>query len=606
MPLPPGRRRRRRAFPFALATLALAGAPVPAGAAVAQTAERIASYGVDIRVEATGATVVEEVIDYDFGNHHGHGIFRDIPVRLRHDERFDRVYPLSDLSVAASPGTPARYEADNQGGRRHIRIGDPDRTVTGLHRYTIRYRVEGALNAFSEHDELYWNAIGADWDVPVEEAHVRVTVPAPLTGVACFSGPAGSNLPCTNVEHAGATARFADRLEPREALTVVVGFPKGVVPPPTPVLQERWTFGRAFEVTPTTVGAGASLLAAVLAGVAGLAWKTGRDRRWAGSPVDAVFGPPGGGGAEEVVPLLDRPETPVEYEPPDGLLPGEVGTLVDESANALDVSATIVHLAVRDYLRIEEIPKKGWFGRPDWNLVKLRGADGLRRYERLLFDGLFRDGDAVRLSELRDTFAARLDRVQDALYDDVVEKGWFKTRPDRVRTVWAGVGVAVLVLAIAAVVAAARFTHFGLVSIPLVIGGLLLIVFARRMPRRTAMGTAVLRRVQGFRRFIEESEKERARFAERHNLFSEYLPYAVVFGATEKWARAFSGLDQAVEPSWYVGSGPFSTSGFGESIDGFTVNTAGTIASTPSGSGRSGFSGGSSGGGGGGGGGGSW
>ena len=56
-------------------------------------------------------------------------------------------------------------------------------------------------------------------------------------------------------------------------------------------------------------------------------------------------------------------------------------------------------------------------------------------------------------------------------------------------------------------------------------------------------GTAVLRHAEGFRRFIDEAEKVRARFADRKILFSEYLPYAIVFGATEKWATAFAGLD---------------------------------------------------------------
>ena len=129
------------------------------------------------------------------------------------------------------------------------------------------------------------------------------------------------------------------------------------------------------------------------------------------------------------------------------------------------------------------------------------------------------------------------------------------------------------------------------------------------MPRRTAKGTGTLRRVQGFRRFIEESEKERARFAERQNLFSEYLPYAVVFGATDKWARAFAGIDgQLPQTNWYVGSyGYFTLGSFNDSMDGFATTTSGTITSTPSGSGSSGFGGGGfSGGGGGGGGGGSW
>ncbi len=136
-------------------------------------------------------------------------------------------------------------------------------------------------------------------------------------------------------------------------------------------------------------------------------------------------------------------------------------------------------------------------------------------------------------------------------------------------------------------------------------------VSARWAPARTAKGSGVLRRVNGFRRFIEESEKDRAQFAEKKNLFSEYLPYAVVFGATEKWARTFAGLDG--EPpdtsSWYRSSTPFEYMAFSSAIHGFTVTTSGTLTSTPpSTSGSSGFSsgGGFSGGGGGGGGGGSW
>jgi uncharacterized membrane protein len=154
------------------------------------------------------------------------------------------------------------------------------------------------------------------------------------------------------------------------------------------------------------------------------------------------------------------------------------------------------------------------------------------------------------------------------------------------------------------------FTRLALLGIPLVVAGILLIFGAYWMPQRTAKGTAVLRRTEGFRRFINESEKERARFAERKNLFSEYLPYAIVFGATGKWAAAFAGLDDQPPDtsSWYISTAPFTFLAFSGAIDGFTVSTSGTLTSTPpSTSGSSGFSGGGfSGGGAGGGGGGSW
>ncbi|MGI8984185.1 MAG: DUF2207 domain-containing protein [Acidimicrobiales bacterium] len=594
----------------ALAALLLMILMVAAPAAGAQGAgERITAYDVDIRVESSGHLLITEVIDYDFASNARHGIFRDIPVRLDWDSRFERIYPLKVLSVGGSPGTPDQYERESAGNKERLKIGDPDKTITGSHRYTITYRIEGALNGFDDHDELYWNAIGTEWPVVIEQATIRVTTPSDISEVACFGGETGSRLACADAGLAGRTASFSDRrLRAGDGVTVVVAFAKGAVPPPAPVLDERWNLGRAFSLTPATAAGSLVLLVASVLGVGQLAWRRGRDRAFAGSPVDVAYAT--AGQDEPVRPSFGpfgRVETPVEFVPPDNFRPGQAGTLVDEVANPLDVTATIVDLAVRGYLRIDEIPKKGWFGKADWTLTKLREDDGLLRYERLLLDGLFQSGDEVKLSSLRTTFVSRLQQVQDALYDDVVAQGWFAGRPDKVRATWYVLGGAAVVASLALLVLLMALTHAALIALPVLAGSIMLLASAKRMPRRTAKGTGVLRRVAGFRRFIDESEKDRARFAEQHNLFSEYLPYAIVFGATEKWARAFAGLDdELIQPSWYGGSSNFTAHGFTSSIDGFAVTTAGTITSTPAGSGSSGFSGGSSGGGGGGGGGGSW
>ena len=598
----------------AAALVALAAVVVAAGWGVrpagAQGAERIRDYRIDLRILADGDLDVREVITYDFGSARRHGIFRDLTVRLRYDSRYDRVYPIDAVTVTASPGASGAYTVEEVGGKKRLRIGDPDRTITGTHTYTIAYRSGSTLNGFDDHDELYWNAIGTEWDVPVDRATVTVGAPAVIGRVACFAGPLRSRLPCRTATSDASTATFThDGLGPNEAFTVVAAIPTGVVPRPVPRLDERWSAERAFSVTRGTVGAAGALAAAILAGFAALAWNAGRDRRYAGSPVDAVFGAEGD--VEEPVPLLERPVTPVEFAPPDGVRPGQVGTLVDEHANPLDVVATIVDLAVRGYLRIDEIPKKGWFKKADWTLVRLdKDTADLLPYERRLHAALFERAVAgeVRMSQLRNTFAQRLQEVQEALYEDALSKRWFPARPDRIRTLWRAIGVGAVLAGAAVVWLVARSTHAGIVPLPLALGGLLLIAGAGRMPRRTGRGTAVLRRVEGFRRFIEDSEQDRARFAERKNLFSEYLPYAVVFGCTEKWARAFAGVDgELPEVSWYSGTDGFTAASFSSSMDGFTVTTAGTIASTPGGSGSSGFGGGgSSGGGGGGGGGGSW
>jgi uncharacterized membrane protein len=190
-----------------------------------------------------------------------------------------------------------------------------------------------------------------------------------------------------------------------------------------------------------------------------------------------------------------------------------------------------------------------------------------------------------------------------------MSKGWFARKPGTVKVLFGILGIVVLAIGVALTVLLAVNTHAGLLGIPVIIGGILLLVAARFMPHRTAKGYAVLRHAEGFKRFIDESEKHRAEFAERKNIFSEYLPYAVVFGATKKWAKTFADLgDEAQDTSsWYLSQHAFDYAVFSSAIDGFAVTTAGTLSSAPSSSGSSGFSGGGfSGGGGGGGGGGSW
>jgi hypothetical protein len=604
-----------------------------AGPALAQSGgEHINSYDVAITIERNGSILVVERIDYDFDGISRHGIFRDIPNRLLYDKRYDRVFPIHVISVEGSAGTPDQYKLSTSGGELHIRIGDPDRTITGLHTYTITYEVRGALNAFAEHDELYWNAIGSSWQVPIDRASAKVTAPASLIGTACFQGETGSTLQCAESRSDGPTATFGQsNLQPYQGMTVVVGLPKGAVPEPKPILKERWSFVRAFSVTPMTASVALALLVVLLVAIGQALWRTGRDRRVVGSPIDIAFVTKGA--PEQSVPLMERGITPVEYSPPEDIRPGQLGTLKDEVANPLDVTATIVDLAVRGYLRIEEIPKEGWFGKPDWRLVKLKEPDTeLMAYEQKLFDGLFEDAtvesiqevprpdeqaparpdqsqqvEQVLLSGLKQRFAARLHEVQKALYADAVKRGWFPERPDKVRTRWHGRAILLLLAGIGLTVLLAAKTHLGLIAIPVVIAGLVLLAGANDMPRRTAKGTGLVRRVRGFRTYIDTAEAQEARFQERENIFSKYLPYAIVFGLTEKWARAFAALGQEpAQANWYVGTRPFAFNTFASSIDHFTVSSAGTIASTPGGSGGSGFGGGSSGGGGGGGGGGSW
>ncbi|MDQ6909324.1 MAG: DUF2207 domain-containing protein [Actinomycetota bacterium] len=609
-------RRRLSAF-LAAALVAVAALAAMPESAFAQGAESIDSYNVAIEIRPSGQLHVQEVIAYNFGYSSRHGIYRNIPERFRFDDKYDRVYNIRNVKVTASPGTPSDVAESDTNNNKVLRIGNPDKTVTGAHTYTIEYDVEGALNRFPEHDELYWNGIGTEWDVPIQRPAVTVTGPVAITNAACFAGAFGSNLPCDSAGGTGSTeATFTNTaLAPNQGLTVVIAMPRGAVASTGPIVEERWSLARAFEITAVTVAAALGLFAIGMALIMWLIWRKGRDRRAAGAGVEYGPGAPGPAGAgDESVPLFAERSGPVAFRPPEGLHPAQVGVLVDESADAVDVTATIVDLAVRGYLVIEELEREHMWSKQDWRLRKLKAADDtLLPYENDLLSSLFTSGDEVDLSDLKNTFHASLVRIEGKLYDDAVGQGWFTRRPDKVRSQWLVLGILLAVLGAGAVVAAAAWTHLALIPVPLVVVGLVLAIGHRWMPARTAKGSATLSQVLGFRRYIETAEVDRMQFAEEENIWAKYLPYAIVFGATKKWAKAFAGLEaQAAAQSgmgWYVSPYPFQMMAFSSSMDAFANSTSGIIVSTPSGGGASGsgFSGGGfSGGGGGGGGGGSW
>lgn len=607
---------------IALLGLALAGA---SGAAAAAGDGFIQRYDVAITVNSDGSLDVSERIDYTFTDR-SHGIFRIIPNRYpvsepftpessenTIDESYDRVVAIEDIRVTSPSGAPTDVEESQEGSVLSLRVGDPDRTVIGAQSYLITYRVEGALNSFPGYDELYWDAVGTEWSVPIRQATVRVDAPA-VEDARCFTGALGSTGRCADLTvRATSVQAEQDGLGNGAGVTVVVAMPKGAVDVPPPVYEQRWSLQRAFAVTPATVGAAVAALALAAAGVFWVL-RRGRDRRYVGQ-IPGLAPLAGGDATEEMRPFGDSGEGPVEWAPPDELRPGLLGTLIDEQANVLDVTATIVDLAVRGYLRIDEIPDEGLFSSRDWQLVQLRGGDTeLLDYEQKLFAALFSGRNVVLLSELKRTFADDLSKVQDSLYDELVYRKWYRRRPDSTRTVWAGIGFVVVASAIGLTYLLARYTTFGVAGLALVIGAVAIFFAVRDMPARTGQGSAVLARTLGFRRYLATAEAGQIRFEEGTDVFSRYLPYAIVFGEAERWAKVFATLAAAggataAMPAvgWYTGAHAFSYGAFGSAVTAFSVNTSGSISAAAASS-SSGFSGGggSSGGGFGGGGGGGW
>jgi hypothetical protein len=495
--------------------------------------------------------------------------------------------------------------------------------VDGVQTYTLTYTVDGLLNPANEQhsgDELYWDVIGTAWEIPLGDVSATVTGPADVEGAVCFAGPTGSTDPCTSSDVVGPTATFTqDLLDPYEAFTTVTGWPAGTFPGVQPIIVDKPDPAAAWA--PFSVGAALGLVVLVVGSllVVRRVRRTGRDRAYLGlTPgLRPGTGQTGGSGFRD-----RRTPIAVQFTPPADVRPGELGTLVDEKADPVDVTATLIDLAVRGYLRIEEVPRSNPKKKPkDWTLVSLRPADGsLLEYERVLLEEVFSGRDRVQLSDLKTTFAASMTKVQDGLYTQVTSTGWFRSNPKSVRTSWwiAGgalvFGAALLVVGVLAV----GLEWPGIAWVPMALGvvGIVIAVCGSHAPARTEDGTAVLAQCLGFRTYLTTAEADQIRFEEGEDVFSRYLPYAIVFGVAERWARVFAELaaqGRAVaQPGWYGGyydplPGVFWASTFASSMDRFqSVATESLTAPTPGSSGSSGFSGGFSGGGVGGGGGGGW
>lgn len=593
----------RRAFLAAALLLGLHA--VTSLPALGQEAWAIGRFHAEIQIRRDASLAIVESIDVDFGSLDRHGIFREIPVRYVADDDHDRVYDLDVRSVLDGSGRPLPYEVSSRGANTVIRIGDPDRTVTGRQAYRISYEVRGALNPFADHDELFWNVNG-EWPVPLARVSARVAVEGGrVERTECFQGVAGSTAPCRVTREADLVLYTATReLGSSEQLTIVAGLPKGAVTEPTPIIQRaRRDVGDLFEISPLTVGAAAGTFLTVLAALFGRWLVAGRDRRF----LRRYYLDPAS--RESLAGPFDRDVIVTEYEPPELLRPAEVGLLLDETADPKDLTATIVHLAVRGYLTIVEVPATGLFGRTDWILRRSASFpdERLAGYEKRILDGLFEDGPEIKLSELKGTFHGTLNEAQKYLYRDAVRRRWFGSDPYWTRIRWQVAGVVVGLAGTGLTFALAFAFGWGLVGAALLLSAPLFFAFSGAMPSRTAHGRELLLRILGFRRYMETAETERQRFAERENIFSAYLPYAIVLGSVTKWASAFAGIDaREATAGWYSGASVASLGSFSSELSSMTSAVSSAISSTPASSGSSGFSGGSSGGGGGGGGGGSW
>ncbi len=531
-------------------------------------------FASDVTVNRDATLDVVETIDGEFLLPR-HGIYRNIPVRYQAADGSHFSLPIDVRSVTRD-GAPEPYAASRQGDEEVIQIGDPNRAISGPFAYQIHYRVARAILFEPNDDQVYWNATGMDWGVPIPDARATVHV----EGVAqkdfqarCFTGAQGSTASdCALTAQDGSVTATA-----HDFLTIAVRFPKGIVAPPSAWQRFAWWLQEYWDALFWFVP------------LVALAWLIRRFFRLR----------KGLKGRGVIIPL---------YDPPDGLRPTEVGALVDEKADRRDLSAAIIDLAVRGYVRIVEKDGRtlGVFASRAYTLEKRKEADGLKPYEALIFNSLFAGGPSKTLAQTDQAMATALGAASDRVVQDLTAAGYFAANPKRTQAAFVSAALFVGIAGwfVGHWVGDATGNASSLEALLATAG--LLLVAAPFMRARSEKGVLAREQALGFKLFLSTAERYRLQWQEREGIFEQFLPYAMVFGVADKWAKVFEGMNLP-QPDWYVGPfvGAYAVTSLASSLDGF-ANFASAVHA-PSARGGGGFGGGGfSGGGFGGGGGGSW
>jgi uncharacterized membrane protein len=538
---------------------------------------RVADFQDNITVSQDGSAVVTERITLKFVGE-WHGIHRTIPIEYPGPNGTNYELFLKVTSVTDESGSKLKYDLSTSNGTRDLKIYIPD-AVDATRTVEITYRVLNGTRFFKDYDEFYWNVTGNDWPVPIDHAAATVQFPAGASGslrAQAFTGVYGSTQRDASAEVEGAQAQFAtsNPLPMRGGLTIDVYIPKDILQEPSALTRFFWfLFGNPILFLPLVT----------FTGMLALWWYKGRD------PDPGI----------SVAPM---------YEPPAEISPAEAGTLLDDRIHPRDITSTMIDLAVRGYIKIEETAEKVLlFTHKDYifHLLKPREQWGpdLAPHERVMLENVFASGDEIRLSSLKNRFYTAVPAIREDIMSALKRKGIYLLDPESANGYSIGAAVAILlVFGVFQYLGWANFFNSAvLLVVCLLLSAVIWFLFARVMTAKTMKGARTRVAVLGFQEFMNRVDAERLKLMPP-TTFEKFLPYAMALGVEHHWAQAFAGIVKD-PPGWYVGPGGvyggFNPIFFSSSMHSMASDMHQVFVSAPrASSGGSGFGGGGGGGGG--------
>ncbi len=534
-----------------------------------------ANYDVDIQINKDASFTVSEKQTFDFTGDYTFA-YRGIEL--------NKLDYVKDIEVTDENNNPIEFENYKEDGKQMVKwyynASDEKRT------FIVKYTVHGGLGYF-DWDELYWNAVPAERDVDIKNATVTVRLPDSANKDEMKSEvfTRGSTAPNATKEIKDDKTFYytAKNLIPSENFTIVAGWPKGII--------DR-TYTWVFWAKKIGTFAGIALPFVVLFLLLRRWIKKGRDPKGKG-------------------------EAYARYGPPKGFSPLLVAGVLNESTDPKDISANIIDLAIRRYLRIEESESKVLFAKiKETKLIKLKEPIDLPEHEQLLMTSLFSGKNSVSLSQLKNKFYTSIPLITKSVMREMMSKKVFASDPEKVVKTFAGIGTALIFLGVTLLIWGSANISSGWLGIGIIISGALCASFAKAMPQKTIEGVAAKEHIIGFKDYLHTAERFRVQDNKPEN-FEKFLAYAMVLGVEKEWSKRFANIyDEQHTPYWYVAPYYYSTFNWGTSgatsafttnltqnLSSLSTNLSSAMSSQPSGgSGGSGFGGGGFGGGGGGGG----